>query len=67
MYAAIAANDLSQVQSLIANGVQQQTETQATEATAQTDATTTTTTDPTTTTDTSQMVDPPEDDITIIQ
>jgi vancomycin resistance protein YoaR len=71
MYAAIAANDLSQVQSLIANGVQQQTETQATEATAQSDATTTdtTTTDTqtTTTTDTSQMVDPPEDDITIIQ
>ena len=46
---AIANNDLTQVQNLLANGVPQQTETQA----PQTDAPQT---------DASQMVDPPETD-----
>ena len=51
---AIANNDLTQVQNLMANGVPQQTETQAPQTDApQTDAPQT---------DASQMVDPPETD-----
>ena len=51
---AIANNDLTQVQNLLANGVPQQTETQAPQTDApQTDAPQT---------DASQMVDPPETD-----
>ena len=56
---AIANNDLTQVQNLLANGVPQQTETQAPQTDApQTDAPQTDAPQ----TDASQMVDPPETD-----
>ena len=62
LYSAIGQNDLQQVQNLLANGVQQQSETQATEATEAPSQTTTPA-------DQSQpMVDPPEpEDITVLQ
>ena len=70
LYTAIGQNDLAAVQSIMANGVQQQTETQQsetqqTEAPVQTEAPQQTEAPPA---DTGEMVDPPEpDDITVLQ